>query len=328
MSILVFFLLSIRLFGQDIHFSQFYSTPLFLNPANTGDCDGTIRFANLYRSQWKSIGQSYSTLSLSVDKPMNSKFGGGLLVLYDQSGLVGLSAVKFYISGSYKKIFSNNYLRMGVQVGLVHKYFDPGKATYPDQFDMSSGYYNPGLPNYEANMGETMTYLDANAGILWKIKIGNIIPELGASFQHLNMPVESFGGNSNRLPIRTNLHTSIRINTYGNFSLVPSAIYSYSAGTNELLSGFMANFGIVSPSLHTTSFSAGAFYRFGINRNYDAIVACAGIDFAKLKFGLSYDYTVSEVQTISKNQGAFEISIIYSNIAYLFNLNTVPCERY
>jgi hypothetical protein len=39
--------------GQDIHFSQYYASPLSLNPANTGNYDGDWRLMNSYRQQWK-----------------------------------------------------------------------------------------------------------------------------------------------------------------------------------------------------------------------------------------------------------------------------------
>ena len=42
-------------YAQDIHFSQFYASPLTMNPAMTGMMDGTFRATAQYREQWSSL---------------------------------------------------------------------------------------------------------------------------------------------------------------------------------------------------------------------------------------------------------------------------------
>ena len=54
-------------FSQDIHYSQFYSSPLTLNPALTGVNDCTYRIAAMYRNQWQSVTDPYQTPSISFD---------------------------------------------------------------------------------------------------------------------------------------------------------------------------------------------------------------------------------------------------------------------
>ena len=61
------FFISTPLFSQDIHYSQFYNSPLNLNPANTGMFDGDFRFAANQRTQWRSVTVPFSTFSLSAD---------------------------------------------------------------------------------------------------------------------------------------------------------------------------------------------------------------------------------------------------------------------
>ena len=41
--------------AQDRHFSQFYSSPLTLNPALTGAFDGKYRVGTNYRDQWRGL---------------------------------------------------------------------------------------------------------------------------------------------------------------------------------------------------------------------------------------------------------------------------------
>ena len=52
--------------AQDIHFSQFDETPLFLNPANVG-VPHEIRANVNYKSQWQSVNAPFKTMAVSVD---------------------------------------------------------------------------------------------------------------------------------------------------------------------------------------------------------------------------------------------------------------------
>ena len=56
--------------AQDIHFSQFYLSPLNLNPAMTGVMNCNIRLVANYRNQWASVLRSnaYNTYSVSYDQ--------------------------------------------------------------------------------------------------------------------------------------------------------------------------------------------------------------------------------------------------------------------
>ena len=53
--------------GQSYHFSQFFSTPLLTNPANTGLTDGPYRLASNFRAQGLSGGSPYLTGYISAD---------------------------------------------------------------------------------------------------------------------------------------------------------------------------------------------------------------------------------------------------------------------
>jgi len=41
--------------AQDIHFSQFFETPLLRNPALAGIFTGDVRIQAVYRTQWASV---------------------------------------------------------------------------------------------------------------------------------------------------------------------------------------------------------------------------------------------------------------------------------
>ena len=67
LTICCLFILLSRASAQDPHFSQFFSSPLTLNPAFTGKFFGTYRIAGNYRNQWPSINNAFTTSTISAD---------------------------------------------------------------------------------------------------------------------------------------------------------------------------------------------------------------------------------------------------------------------
>src|SRR3979411_561727 len=55
--------------AQDPGFSQFFASPLTLNPALTGKFNGVVRVAGNYRNQWPTINNAFVTSTISVDAP-------------------------------------------------------------------------------------------------------------------------------------------------------------------------------------------------------------------------------------------------------------------
>ncbi len=131
--LMIFTISSARIvIAQDVHFSQFESAPLLINPANTGDFSGNYRVSNNFRSQWYSFANpGYNSLSLSYDKQLNSKIKNlslGGQIVYDKSGTVGMTISKLYLSSSYKKVSGKNIYIFGVQAGAVLQQFNNDNA--------------------------------------------------------------------------------------------------------------------------------------------------------------------------------------------------------
>ena len=90
---LMCFLLMNVVAAQDPHFSQFYASPMTLNPALTGKIDGNFRLAANYRNQWPTINNAFTTATASFDMPILAgrlpefdTWGIGIIGLTDQSG--------------------------------------------------------------------------------------------------------------------------------------------------------------------------------------------------------------------------------------------------
>ena len=107
--------ISFSLKAQDPHFSQFFASPLTLNPAFTGKFDGQVRLAANHRDQWPSIPKAYVTTSASVDfsilknkVPEGDVFGLGFSGLSDQSANAALKLNYGSVSLSYHKALDEN----------------------------------------------------------------------------------------------------------------------------------------------------------------------------------------------------------------------------
>jgi type IX secretion system PorP/SprF family membrane protein len=131
-------------FGQDLHFSQFFNSPLTTNPANTGFIpDGDYRLGINYRNQWSTIMTvPYKTMSafgdvqLFKDRLENGWVGLGAVVLRDVAGSGNLTSTKVYGSVAYHQMLGySSLLSLGFNGGYANKQINPANLKFPDQFD-------------------------------------------------------------------------------------------------------------------------------------------------------------------------------------------------
>src|SRR5215467_12867108 len=89
---LIAMLMIVSASAQDIHFSQYYSAPLTINPALTGGFAGDYRAGVNYRTQWGSVTVPYRTFDLYGDLNIGRRlisrnfWAVGLNVISDRAG--------------------------------------------------------------------------------------------------------------------------------------------------------------------------------------------------------------------------------------------------
>jgi len=319
------------IFSQDIHFSQLFQSPLSLNPANGGNHAAEWRIADIYRTQWFTFKYPYHSHFLSLDKHLflrKNKFNAGLCMANDVSGDAILQTSKLYFNFSWHPVVGINRINVGVQAGYVSKNYSFDKLTFPDQYDINSGYYDPIMPNPDAGTPVRLSYPDINAGVSWSINRGKVIPEIGFAFFHINQPGETFLGTQNKLKIRKSGYLKIKLPLSDQLSLSPSTYYTEINQASEIISGFNISQQIDIEKGSIKQISFGLFTRYGFQRNMDAIILTGELNYRKLGLGVSYDINASGLRKYTSYQGAIELSIIY----YLFNKLEerfmIPCERY
>jgi type IX secretion system PorP/SprF family membrane protein len=333
-AILAFQLFFFSMNSQDVHFSQFYMTPLLLNPAQAG-ADQNIRGILNYRNQWGSVTQPYSTANFSGDILVNNKANGffsgvGLNINQDNSGSPALRTLQLGLSyAGHVHINPKSSIGGGLYVGMIQRSISYAGIQWMNQYDGTK--YNSSLASGEPNAGTSLSTIDAGAGIHYQYSkserymTGNDHRKFnaGISVMHLNRPSYSFYGTSEKVYMKLTAYMNAEIGV-GNsdLSLVPGIIVFQQGPAMEILAGNLFQFKLKDDSKYTgyvqgSSFSIGGYYR-----NADAVVAAMLFKWSQYAIGASYDFNISGLTTASKGRGGFEISFRYVSRSPFLYKNT------
>ena len=300
--------------AQDLHFSQFFNSPLTTNPANTGFIpDADYRIGAHFRNQWSSIlAAPYKTVSIFADaqvlrdKLENGWLGIGGLILSDEAGSGSLKSTKIYASVAYHQLLGNSsLLTAGFNLGWANKRIDQSKLKFPDQFD--GKFFDGQLPSSVVLENANVSYFDVQAGLNYAyFPDENVYINGGYSVQHINRPQETFFSgppDSTRIPVRHIGFMNALLKVNDRVILNPNIYYTNQAKSSELMLGLNANYNLSSAG--ETQLLAGLYYRAG-----DAIVPMIGFEIKNIRFTFSYDVTTSSLSNFNNSRGAEEFNLI------------------
>jgi type IX secretion system PorP/SprF family membrane protein len=293
----------------DPHFSQFYTHPLWLNPALAGTSEGAYRVSAIYRNQWRSVSTPYSTIGVSGDVPAASNINFGLNILRQTAGTGGYSYTNAALSVAYSGVRwgadERHQVSIGLQAGLLSRRFDPSKFQGGDQWIPGIG-YSANIATSDPLSNTSAGSFDAAAGAVYFNAAPDVSvnPFFGVSVGHLTQPQDPFIGRGigSRLPLRTTVHGGARLRLTDNAWLVPNAIYMQQGSAQEVMGGAYAQ-------LHVndvTDLMLGANYRVN-----DAVSPYAGLLFNNLMIGASYDVNTSQLGKMAGGTNSFEISLTF-----------------
>ena len=319
--------------GQDTHFSQFYASPLTLNPALTGINDGTYRAAAIYRNQDRSFTTPYVTYSGSFDIKLlqnllkNDVFGVGAVFLGDRSGDGVLAMNNVMLSASYHKSLGKehkHFLGIGIQGGFTQKSVNWNRLSYPDQ--NAGDYFDLTKPNYENIAKNSLSYFDLNAGLLYQgwIKKDEDGIFAGVSFAHINSPKQSFYGENTHLPVRYTAYVGAYIKLVKHVYLTPNVLFLYQDKAMQTNIGTAVEYHVYMKKSTFVAF-VGVWDRIN-----DAFITSAGIEYYKVRLSFAYDITTSSLTYATQNRSAFELAIIYTGFIKSKDIQypkLVPCPR-
>lgn len=300
--------------GQDPHFSQYFASPLTLNPANTGNYDYPSRIATNFRNQWQGIGQPFLTGTVSYDGHLfkdkmsdRSKFAAGVLGLFDQTAGGLYRGNYMAASFGYHQMLDEDYtsqISVGFQMSLVNKRIDVNRISFAEQFTGSG--FDVTRPSSQSYQNTSVGYLDVNAGLLYTKTWEGGSYYAGASAYHLGRPRESFLGNNDAIvDIRYTGHMGGTLKFGRRLVLMGSFQHMAQGNNTQNLAGIACGYQLEN-ELQDIIFYLGGWYRFG-----DAVIPYIGYQYSNLQFGLSYDVTTSQLNLSGTRNRSFEVSLIY-----------------
>jgi type IX secretion system PorP/SprF family membrane protein len=318
------------LHAQDIHFSQYYFSPLSLNPANTGNFLGDYRVAMNYRSQWRDIQKAYKTISLGGEAniyPANQHTSVGLYILNDKSG-GNLIVNKIFLSGAIHKKISGVNLHFGVQPGIVLKSIDFNAHTFPNQMNWDKGQFDNSLNNYEPYTSQKTNYFDLNAGAGASARVGKFEAGLYFAMFHITQPKETFYASSNKLVMRQLYNFDAK---YYATEKITLNLYSMMAATtkaSDWVTGLNVEYNLNKTPFFTNAVFVGFMWRDGLHRVSDAGIVTCGLKYKNYTAGFSYDINISQLHTATDYRGATEFALIYTSKNTRLVKKQIPCDRY
>ncbi len=325
--VLLLVLSSLGLNAQDIHFTQFYMSPLNLNPAMTGVMNCKTRMVANYRNQWAAVlaANAYNTYSVSYDQKIpvgrEDYFGIGGSLWGDVAGESRFGTTQGRVSLSYSKKMAGyrkkaSYLVIGADAALTSRSISQADLRWPSQ--ITGDGFDPSLPNNEPNFTDTdFIYADIAAGLLWfSIIDNNTNWYVGAALHHLNRPNVTFLGDEVNLYSRYTLHAGLQFEIARKVSMLPFGVYMAQGPHRSLNAGTNFRFAMGPSRTVNQSFEVGAWYRVG-NKvqgglHSDAVILSSRFNYEQFGIGFSYDINVSGLRQASAANGAFEFSLIYN----------------
>ena len=317
--VVIFLLMGTRsVLAQDPSFSQFFSSPLNINPGLTANINADWRVISNFRDQWIGPASPYVTGTISYDMKImqnkvpnveteNNIIGIGTMLMFDHamSGVVKSTYASLNLSYNIKLMENDQRKqRLGLGFGGIygrrHVAFD--RLTFEEQF--AGNGFNTNLPTGEAALENMRPYFSASAGIVYSYTSQKSNLDLGVAGFHVNKPKQTFLKDENQVlamrkvahaNFETFLNERVVLNTNGIYQFQDKASY-FSVG-----GGLGYSLGDAAESLIT----AGLWYW-----SKNAIIPYAGLAYGDFQFGLSYDITISKLSEAEQKPKTFEISFI------------------
>lgn len=282
--------------AQDPQFTQFYANPIYLNPAFAGTARCPRLIMN-YRNEWPALSGTFVTYSVSYDQHIDGLQGGmGLYILQDQAGEGTVNTTSGNLMYSYRLNVNRSFsLKAGFQAGYMQKKVDWEKLTFGDMIDPRYGFI---YETKETQVSDTRGNLDLSAGVLGFSKqyFG------GLAVHHLTQPKEGFvDQNLAKLPMKITAHAGaiIPIDETDEANISPNILYQKQQDFWQLNLGIYINKGPI---------VGGLWYRQA-EKNSDAFIALVGFQQGMIKFGYSYDVTLSKLSNASAGSHEFSFAL-------------------
>lgn len=316
--------------AQDPSFSQFFSSPLNINPALTANINADWRAISNMRDQWIGPASPYVTGTVSFDtKVMQNKtpngsennflgLGGMLMFDHAMSGVLKSTYASMNLAYNIKISETDYYterLSMGFGAIYGHRRMDFSRVDFEEQF---TGFgFNTNMPTGETALSNMKPYVSASAGITYSAKTEKTNFDAGIAAFHFNRPRQTFLKDDNEfLAMRKVAHANFEmflnertiLNTNGIYQFQKKASYFSVGGAVGYYAGNNAE----------TLITGGLWYW-----SENAIIPYVGVAYKDFQVGVSYDFTTSKLNQATRRPNTWELSLILRGVKKPSGI--IPC---
>lgn len=330
-------LLADQSFAQDVHFSQFYESPVLLNPATSGASPSDFRLALNYRNQWQNILSPFQTIGLAFDsklKHLNKKefnhFGYGLSMYTDKAGRSHTSTNQISGSIAYHLYFNRrDIISFGVNAGMFQKVINTSSLKWDAQFNGKT--YDPSLSSQENSNYQSIAKFDLGVGLLYRHQEASsgISYEAGFAMNHLTKPNISYYQSEKAFNnFKYTVTGGAKLKLQRGIYLLPATLIALQSKHTEISAGSNIRFEssdnnkeknmLATQKGISTGIQFGAFYRVK-----DAVIFTAMVEYDHhINIGLSYDVNVSKLKSASRFRGGYEVCLVLTERKHNSKLRT------
>ena len=324
------FCVSVSINAQDFHYTQYFFSPLGVNPALAGGYSGSYRINGLYRDQYRgSANKAFTGFGLNVDAPIIRGFrkqdwvGIGLRMDQSTAGSIG-QKINFYGLGAAYHLGldkkQTRILSIGAQYGTGGYSYDPTLitgntfgseivtgtlSTQAQMFSTPSSTGGGGGGNQEITGGSLN---DLTAGLVYMVRN----PKSGGEFK-VGLGVEGIL-NPNR---GRNDRKGIGLNVFSSYDYVMNKRTSLSSGvyyySNKKASAINLN-SILNYKMKPGNdliLHAGA----GL-RNIRAILVYLGATVKGIRVGIGYDLDIGSSTSATGGHKSLELGVSYTGVIF------------
>jgi type IX secretion system PorP/SprF family membrane protein len=335
--------------AQDLHFSQYYASPLTLNPALCGQFDGFARVEAIYRGQYYGLSSNasiFSTPAAAVDFSLlkdkwleGNSLGVGLSVVNDMQTSTATDG-----SGNIGKINTTSIaLELAYHIQLMKTHpmqlsigFEPsvtikntnGNYEYPQAFN-SQLVYQTGSPYNESFNQPQRTYFNLAYGLFFNHKPIDILTYyIGFGMNNVTRPqtdVIQINNSIGQLNFLYILHGGLEVTVAPKWTVIPGFLYQSEAKANEANAGITVGYDVLDRDKDGTRQKATVFVGLwnrmgndvGSPFQYRNVTPKLGLYYRGFRVDFAYDISVGNIQTdahpvpgIYRPQ-AYEIAVSY-----------------
>lgn len=303
--------------------TQFYNSPLQVNPANAGLFAGRARVISNFKRQWESIGQPFQTISVSTDFQVIRDLTGadflgmGIDINQDQTGTSALTNLSANLSLSYTKAMDRrktHFMSVGFQGGYGQRSISTAGLNWGSQWTRTG--FEQGISTPDQALDEATSYFDLGTGVnyFYSQKDDNLKIYLGVAAYHLLEPKISFLGNDDEIIGRKfNVSSGLKyqFGRASNFYIFPNALFSWQGKSRVMIYGADIEYRVNSGSRSTgtrkyTSFAAGLYHKWS-----QTITPVVKLHKAGFSLCMSYDFEMGNLTRVSNGQGGIEVALMY-----------------